>query len=430
MKKFFFLSIIVISFACQKGAISPPSVSDNLEWVSTLLKDSLSTNEYDALDFSKATEVKLSNGHLLTKISYKQAALVGNLLFIEMDQSKLISSKRLQIMGKVDVKQSGPQFNGSILIQGLDNKIELNAQIANGKIQSSINQNIKTNSEQNHIKSQDDFSNDFTLPEVMVSSTYSNGSWGYSIWGNIYYLLNMGSKTNYECLLLDFPDGIIAPPAPSEVVDVIDIEKDHIKDSISPKKMTNCFSTISNLNASFKVTIKVDIPMDNHPESFFSLESLTPGHVFLEVEKKGYSGEIISQEIGFYPVSKAASITGMDVDSKLVDNAGHEMNAAYSVYLNSTQFEAVLQAINKYGNTPYNIRSFNCADYALAVMRSAGIQFNVPKYQIPVYYLLTDYSNTPQGVYAAIEALCKSGNLNAFKFATKQYAGNSHGPCN
>jgi hypothetical protein len=212
-------------------------------------------------------------------------------------------------------------------------------------------------------------------------------------------------------------------------VSVIDIEKDGDKDAIDLKEMINCFRNVSNNNATYTISIKSDIPIDQAPNNYLSFSNLTAGHVFLEFTKKNTSGGYASQLFGFYPTNSLLSITSASVSSKLVDNGEHEFNAAYLLPISSTQFEAALNAVNKFSKNDYNIISFNCSDFALAVLKAANVNFNSPKLKIPTQSNFGYLGNSPQSVYAAIKVLQDSGNKNAQASAEKQFAAVSYMPC-
>ena len=151
--------------------------------------------------------------------------------------------------------------------------------------------------------------------------------------------------------------------------------------------------------------------------------------MFLEFTKKNTSGGYASQLIGFYPTNSLLSITSANISSKLVDNGEHEFNATYLLTISSTQFEAALNAVNQFSKNDYNIISFNCSDFALAVLKATNVNFNSPKLKIPTQSNFGYLGNSPQSVYAAIKVLQNNGNKNAQAGSEKQFAAVSYMPC-
>ncbi len=168
--------------------------------------------------------------------------------------------------------------------------------------------------------------------------------------------------------------------------------------------------------------------MDNDPSTFFNWSDASPGHTFIEFYKND-NGNLIEQNVGFYPNTPWKTVVGPDnIASKIVDDAGHEYQAKYTIAVTAAQFQNALQAAQNYSNFEYNVAAFNCADYALDVFNSAGGNLTVPKFQIPGFPS-DNGSNTPEGVYDAIQSQVQAGKPNAMANGQKQWAGNSHGAC-
>jgi hypothetical protein len=212
-------------------------------------------------------------------------------------------------------------------------------------------------------------------------------------------------------------------------VSVIDIEKGGDKNALDANSIINCFRKISNSNATYTISIKSDIPIDQAPNNYLSFSNLTAGHVFIELTKKSKSGGYASQVLGFYPMNSLLSISSANVASKLVDNGEHEFNAEYMITVTSNEFEAALYTVNQFSKNEYNLVSFNCADFALAVLKAANTNFNSPKLKIPTQSNFGYLGNSPQSVYAAIKALHDGGNKSAQAGSDKQFAAISYMPC-
>ena len=206
----------------------------------------------------------------------------------------------------------------------------------------------------------------------------------------------------------------------------VDFEAPESKDAIDIKKYINCFGATQDAKATYTVTIAVDLPVDNDPSKIFNWSDASPGHTFIELYKNSSAG-LVEQHIGLYPNSPWKTVAGGNVSSKVADDVGHEYQAKYTISVTVSQFANALRSADAYSNFDYNVATFNCADYALKVFKAAGGQLNVPQFPVPEY---SDASNTPQGVYDAIQNLVLAGNKDAMANGQKQWIDESHGPCN
>lgn len=243
-------------------------------------------------------------------------------------------------------------------------------------------------------------------------------------------MFDMGSYYDYIGIDWSGGGGGGGGAAPVGPVVTIDRETSENKTPIDLKKFLNCFGTVPDAGANCVITISTDIPMDGHPEQIFDWSQGNPGHAFIELWKMGANGSLISQNIGMYPSVGFSALSGLDVPSKMVDNAGHEYNARYSLSVNASQFQAAINTANNLGSQGYNIATFNCTDFALAVFNAAGGNLTIPGRQIPGFPNGTTGSNTPQGLYQQLDAMKGAGTQNIDVIGSKGYGGLSHGPCN
>jgi hypothetical protein len=82
--------------------------------------------------------------------------------------------------------------------------------------------------------------------------------------------------------------------------------------------------------------------------------------------RKSGGGDIIQQNIGFYPNTSWKALAGTSVESKVVDNEGHEYNASLTMSVNATQFQAAIDKMQAIAGNEYNIEKWNCTDFALS----------------------------------------------------------------
>ena len=425
------LVVSILFFACKKSELANPE-SQNLSHVLLLLNDSLSIQDYKRVDFSSLQQTKLKDHNKLFRFNLKPVDSVYEFIVLRVDAiGKITSSKILKIKGALDTSKGKATYNGDVLIQNLHRQDIMNSRIINGYIQAyhTINTNINL-AGSNSLGVNSDCS-DCTLPEVIVSASYNSSGISWITWMNLMALFDTSNSNQY--MLIDYGGGGGGGGGGNASVGnviTIDTETPENKTTIDPKKYIDCFSSISDIGASYVITIATDIPVDGDPSKLFNWSDNTPGHCYIELYKAGSSGGIISQNIGFYPNTSWKAVGGGNITAKIVDDAGHEYNARYSISVSASQFQAALAAAQNYSNNDYNIATFNCTDYALGVFNAAGGNLNVPKYQIPGYSNKTTGSNTPQGLYNAISNMGAAGRKNIQTNSNKAYGGASHGPCN
>ena len=217
---------------------------------------------------------------------------------------------------------------------------------------------------------------------------------------------------------------------------VIEVEPDNA-DPIKVEDYIKCFSTVADANATYQITLLSDIPVNGDPSQIFNWSTNSPGHSFIQLVKSSGS-QTVQQNIGFYPETGWKSLANLSVDSKIVDNAGHEFNASLSLNVNGSQFQAALNEIETLSTNDYNISTWNCTDFALSVFNAANSspltipQFAIPTSEYPMPTTVT-FSNTPQGLYDEIQSLQSSHST--MYGATEipgvcGYVGESHGSCN
>lgn len=340
---------------------------------------------------------------------------------------KITNGKIVKLAGSLDTIGTKASYNGDITMQNLHRQELMSSRISNGYIQAYHTLKVSSNSIGGYSTAVNSVCADCTLPEVIVSSSISAG--GGISWGAWMSLLDMfGGGGGYSNDYMFIGGGGGGGGSYSGNVITVDFEKWDSKDAVDVKKYINCFGSVPDAGASYSISISSDIPVDSDPTALFDWSQQTPGHSYITLNKTS-GASTISQNIGFYPSSGLKATTGNATDSKIADDAGHEFNARYTINISGTQFQSALSAVNLYSSFQYIISSFNCTDFALHVFNDAGGNLSVPKYQIPNYSNGTTGSNTPQGLYSAINTLSAS-NTAATAGASKNYAGDSHGPCN
>jgi hypothetical protein len=122
------------------------------------------------------------------------------------------------------------------------------------------------------------------------------------------------------------------------------------------------------LSSGGKVTIYVDQPSPNSRSTWSGI-ALDPdvGHTFIGIEQGG-----TTRFFGFYPTDGVNPFTSPSDNSSLVDDGGHAYDVKIEIPVNSSQLTDV---INLAKNRPsiYNLNSYNCTDFGIAVAIAAGI---------------------------------------------------------
>lgn len=425
MKKTYLITICaLLLLGCQKELHQAPetgqfSKTNYIAQVQQALKDSLSASDYASLDFTRSltSGIDSLNIHLL-RIPLLGKTIADDFLLIKTDPAGHLLKGRFISVARDTARKA--TFNGSIAFRPLHGTAMKSFTVSNGHINRAYAYSVDMMEEEPVMEGGD-------LPDVVVVSYIYDGGISYADW---YNLLDMvgdgGSGSSYGCYSPS--DGGGGSGTGSETTMQVDFESPESKDAINLKSYLNCFGTTFSASADYTMTISVDLPVDNDPSKFFNWSDASPGHTFITLYENN-GGNLVQQNFGFYPNSSWKTVVGPDnLVSKMVDDAGHEYQARYTVTLSATQFQQALQAAKNYSSNSYNVASFNCADYALAVFNSAGGSLAVPKFQIPGFPSANG-SNTPEGVYDAIQSLEISGNPNAIANRQKQWTGDSHGAC-
>jgi len=435
--------VLLFNFSCSKqetlkqsinAADSTPLQINFLAKIKSSLKDSLSVNDFMATDFSKLYKSKdVRSKNYFLRLCFKGKKISDGFILLKTDSLGNVLKGKI-----VEVKTIGTLKSAegiTLIASSLDRKeqkVFKNEDIGHSFTSHKQNNRVTSADESSLKEEEEEPVGEQTLPEVVVI--------GY-IYDYCYYWycfddllgMNMGGGTTYSYGSSETYEGdgggdIIYPD------DVIDITyEDGNKRPIDVTKYINCFSLVSNNGATFKISIYSDIPVNSDSYQLFDYSTGACGHTFLQLTKSN-GGTVIQQNIGFYPQSGWKSIEANGpVNSKLVDNAGHEFNASLTVSVDATHFQNALNEIQYYGKLKYDIDNFNCTDFALNVFNSAAsLYLEIPQYHIPGG-MIGEFSNTPQGLYNELSSLSKSGGYPDGQITipgVAGYTGSSHGACN
>jgi hypothetical protein len=458
MRQFLFIICLsLFSLSCNKvlNKNNKPAFLDN---VKASLKDSLSKNDYDALDFSKSllSNVDTAKLHLL-RIPFKGKSIKEDFLVLRLDErAKIISGRIIKISESADNNlNAGQTFNGNITISWLNRNLVVQSEIENGYItyfHKSSNQRGLVVPYEGHV-----------LPEVVVVSYIVHESTiSYSAWMNLlslfsYSYSNQGGGNNsgfYSSMDFSYSGGgygggsgsgsgggdrkdaseLLPDEGFEQEIILVDFEPVEKRDAIDVTKYLKCFSNIPDSGSTCSIEILTDIPVDNDPDKFFNWNTGSPGHTFLQI-KKSNGSQSVSQNIGFYPEQGWKTLlTTAPVKGKFVDNGWHEFNASLKRDISADQLKSVVTEIESLAKSvQYDIDDYNCTDFALQVFNSVpySTPLEIPKYNIPGG-MAPNGTNTPQGLYQKLKNMRQAGQEynNITIPGVKGFVSDSNGPCN
>ena len=446
MKHLLFGSVLlVILFSCKKEVTEDFNNTMLLNSIQVQLKDSISSNDFEQLDFTNSVFSKLAINEMnLIRIPFKNKSISTDFVLLKIEKNKLFSSGKIIHLSqyKIGLISTSKQFNGEINISTLNRKSSHISTIKNGYLES-LPHPVKNPSAKLDIVIVP------LLPEVVLISSYPPAGGGISVstWYNLVSMLDgsgtssaggIGGYYSYSGLLSTTTASTGGGGASMQDVSqpiYIDYEPAETLPAIDIKKYLKCFSSIPDAGAICSIKILTDIPVDRDPGAFFDWENGSPGHTFLQI-KKINGNQIVQQNIGFYPVTGwKNTLTTAPSDGKLVDNFSHEFNASLNMNLTPEKFQQIITHIEYLSNfIRYDIDEYNCTDFALDVFNYArgGNQLTIPKYDIPGGAAPFG-TNTPQGLYQKLNAMKALGNAESKDIiipGLKGFVGSSNGPCN
>ncbi len=160
-------------------------------------------------------------------------------------------------------------------------------------------------------------------------------------------------------------------------------------------------------DAAYTVTICADLPDNNNPEKVYKKKE--PGHVFLILTKQSASYEnIITASFGFYPRVPVTCLF-KKVRSRIMDNSNREYNASLEKKLTMKEFVLVMDKCKELSKKKYDLKKFNCYEYALEVFNSLpGIE-KLPVSNVRFPFIL-GRGGSPCGLYRDLKNLVSGGS--------------------
>jgi hypothetical protein len=439
----FFAILLLFLISCQKDL--RVSKSDYVSFLKNQMKDSLSQQDFNNIDFSIIYETKVDNQRSLLRLHFVGTELSKQFLLLETtSKGRVLKGVIVEIdRNDLEVRREFG-FNGLIKLRSLNrNSLHL-LKIIDG-YSSSFGQDRLS---QRVVPAEKN-----VLPPVIVTTYVSTNATSSDV------LVNWSSLLGSSSSNMHFPSAGYIPTTaegsggsnyiPSgtsgsgssndetAIVEVkskfIDFEPSEHLNGIDVEKFLKCFTNVPDNGATCSIEILTDLPVDTEPNTFFNWQTGSPGHTFLQISKTNGTQSVV-QNIGFYPTSSWKSVlTTAPIKGKFVDNGEHEFNAGLKMSVTPDELKKTLSRISHLGKfAKYDIDDYNCTDFALDVFNQTRISnaLEIPRYNIPGG--MAPYgTNTPQGLYNKLKILKQGGEGVGINIpGVKGWVSNSTGACN
>lgn len=446
-QKFTLIILLVVLFSCKKEISKPFESNSYLQTVKSDLIDSMPAVDYGNLDFSRQLFYKVDSLQLyLVRIPLKGKAIQNDFVLAKTNAAgKIEKGKIIHLEGKES--EGKRTWNGMVSISSLNGRKVLQSNITNGYIEAF---HPGLNTKASLLQGPD------VLPEVIIVAyvhngislsdwvmleslinNYSSASGGY---GGYYGSMNGGGGGGSGSGNYSYGNGSGngtstngSNDSPDAPLIQVNTETYVSHPAIDLEKYLKCFDNIPDDGATCSIEIFTDLPVDNDPTKLFDWKTESPGHTFLQI-KKSNGGKYALQNIGFYPNSNWKNILDADpVDSKIVDDGGHEFHASLKMNLTPDRLHWVIDKAKELSTQKYDMDEFNCTDFAMEVFNYArNIPLDIPRYGIPGG--IGSYpSRTPQGLYVKLKEMHDKNDPEAGNITIgiqKGWVADSDGPCN
>lgn len=123
-----------------------------------------------------------------------------------------------------------------------------------------------------------------------------------------------------------------------------------------------------NVNSSAKLTIYCNQPI---PNSSASHDGTFVGHTFISIQQGGQT-----KVIGFYPQSNWISPINSSSAGVYGNDSGEDFNVSVSKDISASQLQSIMNYIYNSAGSTYNLNTYNCTDFGIAVGNKANM--NLP----------------------------------------------------
>ena len=433
-----FVVVMILLSSCQKELKS--NGDHFLSRVEASLQSSLSVQDYNHLDFSKAVCSKAeSAGLFFLRIPFIGKKLQNDFVVVQTNRDGQVQrGKIVHLEG--GQKRMGHQvtWNGNIALESLNRKHVIQSKVFNGYIEA-FHQG-PAGARMNSLMAPGE------LPEIIVVAYINSGIY-YSDWIWLESLFYQpfdyssggggGDYSGYYGSLDgsystgDGPYSVSGGQLATEPLMLVDEDTYINNPAIDIDKYLKCFDAIPDVGSTCSIEIFTDIPVDNDPTKLFNWNTESPGHVFLQF-KKANGLQHVLQNIGFYPSSNWKEVLDANpVESKIVNDGSHEFNASLKMNVTPYEFRDLLKRTKELASMKYDTDQFNCTDFALDIFNYVRTPLEIPRYSIPGG-IGTFGTRTPQGLYVKLNEMKINGNLESPNISIgfqKAWVAKSDGPC-
>ncbi|MFH7012711.1 hypothetical protein ACHRV5_12630 [Flavobacterium sp. FlaQc-52] len=315
----------------------------------------LSRNQIAGLDLEKITQEKLSNtDQLLTVIPFKRtnAERFDRILLLKVNN--VIKSVVYKIHS--DGSQITTPFSGKALIYDLEGNFITGFGVKNGI---SLVKYIKKNSNSTTNKATSD-EDGGTLSEVIVFNRYKKNhyfeiadfGWGDNLSGG-----NGGGEVTWE------QDPGAGDSGAIELANVVIIGPAKVITNI--KEYLKCFD----LSKGAELVIYVDQPIANSPDAYTMGGDV--GHTFVAIQQGN-----IRRVVGYWPATSVDPITSPTDTKAFGNDENHYFDVSISTGINASQLANIINYATNTAPSTYNLNSYNCTDFGIAVGKLGGLNLN------------------------------------------------------
>ena len=462
------LTLLVITSCKKEISNNKHDFPGYVQNVKAALKDSLTSNDYAALDFSRTVLSKVDSVQLyLLRIPLKGKEIKNDFVIVKTNYDGKVERGKIVHMegadtafGYIRIKS----FYGSITISSLSRKNQMQSAINNGYILAFHPQmNLRTATETPMYPAIP------VLPEVIVYSYISNSSGiSFSDWCLLQSLFydsggGSGGMSGYYSSLDGTSggggggsygggydgsgDGSLDYGLPVTVNDMVEIEAEYIYNlpGVDLSKMFKCFDDVPSIGATYSIRLCSDIPSNSNPNASANFLAASGGHTFLIITKAN-GATSVTQSFGFYPSSQPSWIDPFSpVTSAIKDNGAQEINASLEMDLTETQFNTVKQNAISWSTRNYELADYNCSDYSVDIFNSVRTTpLIIPGYQIilpgttnpwaPSNPITVTINKSPQMLFSKLQEMKNNNDPESSKIVIDQShnytAPISKGECN
>lgn len=449
MKLFVTICCFILLFiaGCQKEITGPQTNDQFVAELYQRLRDSVQPETIQQLDWAHISRSSIDNGRItLVRIPFLTSELTTKFIAVKVNRGGVVQHGLI-----LEYDLAPLSGNGRMRSSSLRGVLKEEWQLKDGyRVDRHLN---KAN-----VVPAPDYQE---LPEVIVTGSYfSSGSFNLGVYCSMISLLSTneivggsgggwyapgphggGSGSAATAIPPAGSSGtapVSNPGIPYTIVDDdllnIEFEPDFDDPAISIEKFLKCFANIPDANSTCKIAIYADLPVDGDPTRIFDWQSMSPGHVFIRLEKKN-GAAFAKQYFGFYPKSGwKVSATTATIDGKFVDNSTHEYNAYTELTITPAQLQMAIDRISVIAVRPqYIVDRYNCTDFGLNVWNScvtSNFMLEIPLFHIPGS--MVAQSSTPQGLYIKLQQLKNANHPLAanMQINVNGAAGTSTGECN